>query len=340
MSKVLQQKNWPGRAQVVGFTLVAVALVLPFLLPPYRNYDFSLMFIYGTAILGLTMLTGASGQISLAQGTFVGVGAYVVAIAVVKLGMPLWVGVLVAVGSTTVMGFAIGLLASRLNGLYLALLTLALAIIFAPVIKRFPEETGGASGLLIPQPRVPEGWPLADDQLHYLFALSMLILAWLLTQGVLSRRPGRALYACQDDPLAAAAMGINVPLTRAIAFAWAGAVAGLAGAGYVVVVGFVSPESFPLLLSVAFLAGLVVGGARSPWGALLGAAYVQFVPLYTGRISDSLAGVVYGISLVVVLLLLPGGLASIARRLSQRNGRNRFRVRRASSGGRRLPSKL
>ncbi|GHE40568.1 branched-chain amino acid ABC transporter permease [Streptosporangium violaceochromogenes] len=322
MTTSSQRKSRRGLSRFVGPALVAVALVTPFLVPPYRNYDFSIMFVYGAAILGLTLLTGASGQVSLAQGTFIGMGAYTTAIAVVKLGAPLWVGALVAVASTTVIGFAVGLLASRLNGLYLALLTLALAIVFAPVVKRFPEETGGASGLLIPPARVPEGWPLADDQLHYLIALAMLVLAWSLTRGILTGRPGRALYACQDNPLAAAAMGVNVPLTRAVAFAWSGALAGLAGVAYVVVVGFVSPESFPLLLSVAFLTGLVVGGTHSPWGALLGAAYVQFVPLYTGRISDSMAGVVYGISLVVVLLLLPGGLASVAKRLRRRRARN------------------
>lgn len=299
------------RRRLTGPLVLAMAVIVPFLAAPSRNYDLSIMFIYATAILGLTLLTGASGQVSLSQATFIGIGAYLTAILVVNAGLPLWVSGLVAIVATCAFGFAIGMLTARLDGLYLALITLAVALVFAPLIKRFPTHTGGASGLLVVQPEAAAGLPIADDQFQYLIALAMVAGAWFVTRGILAARPGRALYACQDNPLAAAAMGVNVSLTRAVAFAWSGAMAGLAGVGYVVVVGFVSPESFPLLLSVAILAGLVVGGTGVPVGALLGAAYIQFVPLYTSRISDSAAGVAYGVSLVMVLLLLPGGLASL-----------------------------
>ncbi|MEU0517616.1 branched-chain amino acid ABC transporter permease [Streptosporangium sp. NPDC006007] len=315
MNRISAVLSGPVAARSARFAFVVLLFVLPFVQPPDRNFQLTMVFVYSVAILGLTVLTGASGQISLAQATFLGIGAYCAGVTTVVWKWPLWAGLVAAAVVPFVVGYLVGVLAARLNGLYLALVTVTIAIVFIPLVKRFDGLTGGANGLVVPQPQPPAGLGLATDQWHYLIVLVLTLACWRIGRGILGGRVGRALYASQDNALVAVAMGVDVPFVKATAFAWCGGLAGVAGGMYVIAVGFLSPESFSLLLSVGLLAGMAVGGVGRAAGAVLGAVYIQFVPVYTQEISSSLAGIIYGASLILVILLLPGGLASVPRLL-------------------------
>jgi branched-chain amino acid transport system permease protein len=213
------------------------------------------------------------------------------------------------------LGLAFGVPALRLRGLYLALVTLALAVAVGPVIKRAEPLTGGVSGLSVPQPPVPSWLPVDPDQWLYLLSLAvtgvMALIAVNLTRGGL----GRALVAIRDGERAARTAGVDVARVKALLFACAGAYAGVGGALFAYGQGFVAPESFTLLLSFTFLGAVVVGGLGTVAGPVLGALFVIFVPQYAGDVNQALTGVIYGGTLIAVVYLLPGGAAGLLRRL-------------------------
>lgn len=211
------------------------------------------------------------------------------------------------------LGLAVGLPALRLRGIYLALVTLALAVAAPPVIKRAEPLTGGVSGLAVPQPPVPGWLPVDPDQWLYLLSLAvtgvMLLLAVNLARGTL----GRTLLAVRDGERAARTAGVDVARVTTLVFA--GAFAAVGGALFAYALGFVAPESFTLLLSFTLLSAVVVGGLGTVAGAVLGALFVVFVPQYAGDVNQALTGVVYGATLIAVVYLLPGGAAGLLRRL-------------------------
>jgi branched-chain amino acid transport system permease protein len=296
--------------------LLALALVaIPFNSNPSLNGNLTLVMSYAVAAMGLGLLVGYGGQISLGQGAFFAIGAYAAAALLAKTGAPYLLAIPLAAAVTFALGLAFGIPAMRLRGLYLALVTLALAVAVGPVIKRAEPLTGGVSGLAVQQPPVP-GWLAVDpDQWLYLLSLVvtalMLLLAANLTRGGL----GRALVAIRDGERAARTSGVHVGRIKALLFAVAGAYAGVGGALFAYGQGFVAPESFTLLLSFTFLGAVVVGGLGTVIGSVLGALFVVFVPQYAGDVSQALTGVIYGCTLIAVVYVLPGGAAGLLRRL-------------------------
>jgi branched-chain amino acid transport system permease protein len=300
-----------GTALIVAIVLIAI----PFNSNPSLNGNLTLVMSYAVASMGLGLLVGYAGQISLGQGAFFAIGAYAAAAMLAKTGLPYLLALPLAAAVTFAIGLAFGIPAVRLRGLYLALVTLALAVAVGPVIKRAEPVTGGVSGLSVPQPPVP-GWLAVDpDQWLYLLSLAvtalMLLLAANLTRGSL----GRALVAIRDGERAARTSGVNVSRTKALLFAIGGAYAGVGGALFAYAQGFVAPESFTLLLSFTFLGAVVVGGLGTVIGSVLGSLFVVFVPQYAGDVNQALTGVIYGCTLIAVVYLLPGGAAGLLRRL-------------------------
>ena len=297
--------------------VVAVAVALPFNSSSVVNGELTLALIYAVAAMGLNLLIGYGGQISLGHGAFFAVGAYAAAAVLAKTDLPWPVALPVAAVVTFALGLAFGIPALRLRGLYLALMTLALAVAIGPVIKRAEPLTGGVSGLAVPTPAVPG--PLEStldvDQWLYLLTLVvaavMLVLAANLTRGPL----GRTLVSIRDAERTATTLGVDAARVKALLFACSAAFAGVGGALFAFALGFVAPESFTLLLSFTFLGAIVVGGLGTVAGSVLGALFVVFVPQYAGDVNQALTGLIYGGTLIAVLYLLPGGAAGLLRRL-------------------------
>jgi branched-chain amino acid transport system permease protein len=306
----------------LAFVGIAVILVAPFLVKNYRVFQFNLVLIYAVAILGLNILTGYNGQISLGHSAFFAVGAYCAAILMDRYGMPYWATLLPAALICFAVGYLMGFPALRLGGHYLALATLALALATPQLLKYKKIEglTGGVQGIVLSKPEPPFtftvfGNPLSQDRWLYFISLAVTLLMFLLAWNLLRGRVGRALIAIRDHPVAAAAMGINLPVYKSLAFGVSAAFTGVAGAMSAVVVAFVAPDSFSSFLSITFLVGVVVGGLASIPGAIFGAIFIQFVPNIADQISKSAPWAIYGVFLIVFMYVMPGGVAGLAQKL-------------------------
>ncbi len=227
--------------------------------------------VYAIAILGLAILTGFNGQISLGHGAFYAIGAYVTAILMYQYNVPYWATLPVSAIVCAVIGFLIGLPALRLAGLYLALTTFALAVAVPQILKHECSRpwTGGVQGLVIDKPDPPFGLDMSPDQWLYLFTLFVGALLFLLAWNIVRGRIGRAMMAIRDHALAAEAMGIDIALLKTRTFALSAMYTGVAGSLGAIVVQFVAPDSFGIFVSIYFFVGLVVGGVASIGGAIL-----------------------------------------------------------------------
>jgi branched-chain amino acid transport system permease protein len=295
--------------------LLMVLLLLPFLVKNYRVFQFNLVLVYAVAILGLNMLTGFNGQISLGHGAFYAFGAYTAAILMDKLGVPYWATLPAAFVVCFVFGFLVGFPALRLAGHYLALATFALALAVPQLLKYKNIEgmTGGVQGIVLSKPEPPFTFrlfdqPLSADRWLYYFTLAVAALMFLLAWNLLRGRVGRALIAVRDHPIAATAMGINLPVFKSMTFGVSAGITGLAGALGAIVVAFVSPDSFTVNLSIFLLVGVVVGGLASIPGAIFGGIFIQFVPNIADEISKSAPAAIYGLMLIGFMYLLPTGV--------------------------------
>ncbi|MES2715086.1 MAG: branched-chain amino acid ABC transporter permease [Pseudomonadota bacterium] len=298
-----------------GAVLLVVLCVLPFLVKNYRVFQFNLVLVYAVAILGLNILTGFNGQISLGHGAFYAFGAYTAAILMDKLGVPYWATLPVAFVVCFIFGFLVGFPALRLAGHYLALATFALALAVPQLLKYKQIEgmTGGVQGIVLNKPEPPFSFrfldqPFSADRWLYFFTLAVAALMFLLAWNLLRGRVGRALIAVRDHPIAATAMGINLPVFKSMTFGVSAGITGLAGALGAIVVAFVSPDSFTVNLSIFLLVGVVVGGLASIPGAIFGGIFIQFVPNIADEISKSAPAAIYGLVLIGFMYLLPMGV--------------------------------
>jgi branched-chain amino acid transport system permease protein len=307
----------------------------------FRVGQFTLVGIWFVALLGLNVLTGFNGQISLGHGAFVGLGAYVTALLslgrpgleLYMLDPPSWLPIgdgmrpvftiPIAALVTGIIGFLFGFPALRLGGISLALATLAVAVSFPILMKRFDEVTGGGGGVNLNLPTTPFGWDISTR--HWLYyeawitAGIVLVLAWLLVRG----RVGRAWRAIRDGEIAAVSSGVNSALYKTLAFGVSSAFAGAAGALLAIEVAYVNPDTFPVGLSILLLASAVIGGLGSLAGAAFGALLYVFLPIYSQNppivswdFSNQAPAVVFGAVLIAIMLLLPGGVAGGFRRLT------------------------
>lgn len=293
----------------------AVAVALPFLVDDYRTFQLTLVLIYAIALLGLNIVMGYNGQISLGHGAFYAIGAYTAAIMITHWNVPYAVTMPAAALVCLVVGFLFGLPALRLEGVYLALATFSLAIAVPQVLKfdAFFAWTGGVQGLVIAKPAAPWGLPLSEDQWLYYFSLAVLVVLFVAGWNLLRGRTGRALVAIRDQHIAAETMGINKALYKALAFGVSALYTGVAGALSAIVVQFVAPDSFNFFLSITLLVGVVIGGLASISGAIYGGLFVVFVPNFAEDISSAAPWAIYGIFLIISMFLMPTGIAGFLR---------------------------
>ncbi len=308
-------RGWRLAGLAVALT---VALALPFALSGFRLFQFTQVFIYAIALLGLNMLTGYNGQISLGHGAFYAIGAYAAAIMMERWSVPFVATLPVAGVLCLVAGFLFGIPALRLEGLYLALATFSLALAVPQILKYFEEWTGGSQGIVLLKPEPPGGLPLSADQWLYLVSLAVLIVLIVLAWNLLRGRTGRALVAIRDHPIAAEAMGINSALYKALTFGVSAGYTGVAGALSAGAIAFVAPDAFNVFLSITLLVGIVIGGLASISGAIFGALFIQFVPNWAQDISRAAPWAIYGAFLIVFMYLMPRGIAGALRMLAGR----------------------
>ena len=308
------------RTLVIGLVLLVVVCALPFILSNYRTFQMTLVLVYAIALLGLNILTGYNGQISLGHGAFYALGAYCTAILMDRWGVPYWATIPVAGVVCLAAGFVFGLPALRLEGLYLALATFALGVATPQLLKYHLLEkwTGGVQGIVIMKPSPPFGLPLNPDQWLYFFTLAIAAVMFILGYNLLRGRIGRALVAIRDQHIAAEAMGINNALYKSLAFGVSAMFTGVAGALGAVAVQFVAPDSFNIFLSIVFLVGIVVGGLASISGALYGALFIQFVPNLADEISKAAPWAIFGVFMIGFVYLMPTGVAGAVRLITRR----------------------
>jgi len=302
----------PVRASLIAVALALLALA-PLHLDTYRMGQMTSALVFAMVLLGLNLATGFAGIISLGHGALFAMGAYTTAVLVHHYDWPYLATLPVAVATTMALGLLIGVPTLRLRGLYLALVTVGVAICAVPFFKRF-EWLGASQGLSTPPLQAPFG--LRAEQWVYYVALFFALAGFVLARNLVASGVGRAVRAASVNELAASTYGINIPWYRLLVFVISAGYAGLAGGIETMHVRFVSPDSFPLSLSLTFFIGVVVGGLGSVTGPVLGAIFIEYVPVWSGEIHQSLSGIIYGAILIVVLLAAPGGAASIGPRVA------------------------
>jgi branched-chain amino acid transport system permease protein len=291
--------------------VVAAVATLPWIIPAYGSFEMTYVGAYAIAILGLVILTGVSGQISLGHGAFLAVGGYTVAILGERLGAPYWLSICAAGAICGVLGLAIGLVALRLEGVYLALATFALAVATPSILKHFKGLTGGSAGITLAPVAVPSALHayLSPEQWLYYLTWTIAALLFFVAAYVLHGRTGRAFRALRDNEVAAVSFGVNPYYYKTLAFGWSAAYAGVGGALMAIATAFVSPDSYGFAVSLALITGAVLGGLDTLWGALIGGAIVEFLPLWAQKVSSAAPSIVYGVALIVVMVFAPGGIA-------------------------------
>lgn len=300
-----------------------VALGFAFVLADWQLFQLTMVVSYAIALLGLNMLTGYSGQISLGHGAFYAVGAYTAGVLMTVAPVPYWATIPAAALAAFVLGYLFGRPALKLEGLYLALATFALGVALPQLLKyRLLEPwTGGVQGLVLMKPDAPFGLPLNPDQWLYLFSLTAGSLLFLFAANLLKSGSGRALRALRDHPMAAESMGVDSSHYKSLVFGVSAAYTGVGGALSAIAIQFVSPDSFTLFLSISLLVGIVVGGVGTFWGALVGAFFIMFVPSFAEQISKSAPWAIYGCILIAVVYLMPKGVAGTRLRRAPRGGK-------------------
>jgi len=310
---------WP----ILGVAIIGLAL-LPFAISDYWVFQLTVILAHSIALLGLNLLTGYNGQISLGHGAFYAAGAYTTAIMMDKFGLPYWLTIPMSGLISYGFGVAVGYPALRLEGLYLALVTFAMGVCVPQVLKykHFEHYTGGVQGITLMKPDAPLGLPITPDHWLYLFTLAIVIALFLAARNLLNSHTGKALMAIRDNPLAAGAMGIDTAKYKTMTFGISAMYTGIAGSLSSLAIQFVAPDSFQAL-SIGFLVGIVVGGLASLSGAIYGAIFIQFVPHVAENISKAAPSAIFGLLLIAFVYALPYGIAgSIKKFVLQRRVRS------------------
>lgn len=311
----------------VRWALIAVAVAVVVLIPlnfdPAVNATFARIGVFAVAVLGLNVVMGYTGQVSLGQIFFLGLGAYVTAYGVAQ-GWNIVIVFVLAIVLAAVIGLLVALAAARLGGLAIAMVTIALPIVGVPLAKRLSEFTGGSQGISARFSDAPEWTGLANDQWQYYIVAVIAAAVFLITRNLVRGKYGRAFAIVKSNEAVASSMGISPYRYKVLAFMIASAIGGVSGFLYMVVVQYTSPETLAFHHSITLLASMVIGGAASILGSLLGGAYYVLVPELTNLIDPNLTALLQGAILLLVLFVLPGGLVSLPRL---------WRRRRTSGGG-------
>lgn len=329
------------RQRIVASLLVLLAFMCwaPFVLDNFRLFQMTRIAVLGLALLGLNILTGYNGQVSLGHGAFVLMGAYTVAVLLDRKEQlnlidaspwPFWATIIVAGILAAAAGLVIGVPSLRLSGPYLAIATLAVMISFPIIVRKYGAFTGGSQGLGFSRPPQP---PFLEDLISreawmYFLCLLVLVVMVLLGWNLLRGQFGRALQAVRDSEVAAAAMGIDVARVKVLAFVISAFYGGVAGALLGLISGIVNPDTVDIVQSINYLAGIVIGGLASIMGSIIGAAALVFIPSDAAKVVAKLPilssdvvtrapGAIQGAVVIVVMLLMPYGVAGVLHRLAR-----------------------
>lgn len=306
-------------ACIAGIALLALA---PMVLSGYWLNLLIQIGYLGIAALGLNILVGCSGQISLGHAAFFGFGAFSSSYLSTTMGLPVWLSIPFAGVMTTAVGMIVGIPAARIKGLYLAIATLAAQFILQDFFNRASWFTGGAAGSMA-EPFTLFGQSLVDERQYFYVVLVAVILCYLLGTNLLRSRDGRAFVALRDHYLSAEIMGINLTKYRLLAFGISAFYAGIGGALYAHYLGFVSAEGFTIMLSIQFLGMIIIGGMGSVMGTLMGTTFMVMLPEVTTWMVDALEviapgldrglphirNMAVGLAIVLFLVFEPDGLA-------------------------------
>jgi branched-chain amino acid transport system permease protein len=311
------------RRIVLGIVIVVLAgyvLYIPQYFPEFRTAQFTSVIAISIAVLGLGLLTGFNGQISVGHGAFFGTGAYTTAILTADHGWShLWT-IPVAMLICFVVGIAAGIPALRISGVYLALVTLALATLFPLILQKYSDVTGGSAGIRVPD-FDPPSWAedsFTEDQWAYYVILAFAVATFILVRNLIRSRVGRAVIAIRDGEIAAEVLGVNLARYKVLTFGVSAMLAGLGGSLFVMntaVLSRVDPQQYQIGRSIEFLAALVIGGAASILGPVLGSLFIVFVPEWSSDVNAELSRVIFGGVLIALMLVLPGGFVGGLRRL-------------------------
>jgi len=316
------------------YVIVIIGLALPlFFKNPYTLHLANLAGIFAILTLSLNLLTGCTGQFSVGQAGFYGIGAYTSAVLTVKLGMPIWFGFISAGIISSLFGLLLGIPTLRLKGLLLGVATMGFGEIMYQVFINWGAVTNGPMGITgVPAPKIG---PIVFDSYgkYYFIVIVALIVITILMQNLIKSRVGRAFLAIKENEVAAEAMGINSTKFKVIAFMCSAFMAGIAGALYAHEVRFISPESFVGAESSAILAMMVVGGIGNIPGSILGAAALIIIPEYLRSFGD-LRLVIYGAAIVAIVIFAPAGIGGGLNKLDDFiSGANRNRKKNKSKVG-------
>jgi branched-chain amino acid transport system permease protein len=323
--KFLMRRNYFQDIQLFKFrstlfwylALVVALVAAPFFIGTYFTYIFTLIAIYAIVSLGLNILTGYTGQISLGHAAFFAIGAYTSAYLTATAGLSFWLALPAAGLAAAVVGLVVGIPSLRLSGLYLAIATMGLAFIIEEVILQWKDVTNGINGMALLRPQLG---PIAfdTDQKYYYLSLAFLILFILVAKNLLRTPTGRAFIAVRDSEIAAQAVGINLARYKVWAFVISAFYAGVAGSLFGHFMTFIGPDNFTLLESIGFLAMIIVGGIASVHGSIYGAVFMTFLPELIRLAKDYLPPILqekvglqaaaYGIILMLFVIFEPMGL--------------------------------
>nr|WP_235510056.1 branched-chain amino acid ABC transporter permease [Variovorax sp. Root473] len=305
--------------------LILLCIGITFVARGYQLFQATMVISYAIALLGLNILTGYNGQISLGHGAFYAIGAYTTGILMEHAGVPYWLTVPAAAVVCLIVGYLFGRPALKLEGLYLALATFALGVAMPQLLKYKHLEawTGGVQGIVLMKPAAPFGLPLNEDQWLYLFSLFVAVVMFFIAHNLLQSGSGRAMRAIRDHAMASEAMGVDNSHYKAMTFGVSAAYTGVGGALSAIAVQFVAPDSFTLFLSISLLVGIVVGGVGTLYGAIFGAIFIMFVPSLAEKVSKAAPWAVYGVVLIAFMFAMPGGVVGLLRKLQARFARAR-----------------
>ena len=296
--------------------VVAGLLVLPNLADNYIRHVMARLFVYVLVALGLNLLTGYTGQVSLGHAAFFAIGAYTAAVLADRWHWPSALCVLSAAAFAAIVGYLLGLPCLRLTGLYLAMATLGFTFIVQEMLLQLAVITHGSEGMSV-RPAVMLGITFDSDYRKYYLLLFVTIVMLILARNLIGGRTGRAFLAIRENERAAEAMGVNVAQYKTVAFAVSALYTGLAGALSAFLVGFLDPQEFSFFLSIQFITIIILGGLASLLGSVLGAGFLIILPELLAGL-DVWQALVYGVIMVFTIIFMPFGLSGAIRRYGYR----------------------
>lgn len=283
----------------------------------YHLFQMTMVASYAIALLGLNLIVGYNGQFSLGHSAFFALGGYLVAIMAQHWGISYVWSLPIAGLVVFFAGLLVGIPALRLEGIYLAVTTYALVISLPSLLKYFDNWTGGAQGIILTKPQVPQMVSLGQDQWLYLVVVLIAIVLYWFGWNIIRARPGRAIKAIRDNPTVAALMGVNVSRYKTITFGLSAAYAGIGGGIGTIAIQFISPDQFSLQFAMALLVGIVLGGLATITGCIYGAFFIFFIPNISESVSKSAPEVIFGVILILLVYLMPTGLSGFITKVSR-----------------------